>query len=86
MAFDHIAVIGAGAWGTALALTCLRAGRTVTLWEADAGKPDSSATRRESRFLPGVRLPDAISLPASSARPRGRTPSPRWFPPRPCGR
>ena len=36
MAFDHIAVIGAGAWGTALALTCARAGRKVTLWEPDA--------------------------------------------------
>ncbi len=36
MAFNHIAVIGAGAWGTALALTCARAGRKVTLWEHDA--------------------------------------------------
>ena len=36
MAFNHIAVIGAGAWGTALALTCARAGRKVTLWEQDA--------------------------------------------------
>ena len=36
MAFNHIAVIGGGAWGTALALTCARAGRKVTLWEQDA--------------------------------------------------
>ena len=30
MTFDHIAVVGGGAWGTALALTCARAGRKVT--------------------------------------------------------
>ena len=38
MAFNHIAVVGAGAWGTALALTCARAGREVTLWEPDAAQ------------------------------------------------
>ena len=42
MAFNHIAVIGGGAWGSALALTCARAGRKVTLWEHDAA---NAATR-----------------------------------------
>ncbi len=60
MPFNHIAVVGAGAWGTALALTCARAGRKVTLWESDAANAAQLATRRESLFLPGVRIDDSI--------------------------
>ena len=62
MAFEHIGVIGAGAWGTALALTCARAGRKVVLWEHDAVNAAHLAKARESLFLPGVRLDDAIAL------------------------
>ena len=71
MAFNHIAVIGAGAWGTALALTCARAGRSVTLWEPDATHAAEVASKRESRFLPGVRIDDSIAIaadPAAAAR------------------
>jgi len=62
MTFDHIAVIGGGAWGTALALTCARAGRKVTLWEHNAKNSAQLADKRESLFLPGVRLDDGIAL------------------------
>src|SRR5579885_3610525 len=62
MGFKHIAVIGAGAWGTALALTCARAGRQVTLWEHDAANVAQLKAKRESAFLPGVRLDDGIAL------------------------
>jgi len=62
MAFDTIAVIGAGAWGTALALTCARAGRTVTLWEHDAANAENLKKKRESLFLLGVRIPDEIAI------------------------
>jgi glycerol-3-phosphate dehydrogenase (NAD(P)+) len=62
MTFDHIAVVGGGAWGSALALTSARAGRRVTLWEGDAANAAHLAERRESRFLPGVRIDDGISL------------------------
>jgi glycerol-3-phosphate dehydrogenase (NAD(P)+) len=62
MAFNRIAVIGGGAWGTALALTCARAGRQVTLWEHDAKNAAQLAAKRESLFLPGVRLDDGIAL------------------------
>jgi glycerol-3-phosphate dehydrogenase (NAD(P)+) len=62
MAFNHIAVIGAGAWGTALALTCARAGRKVTLWEHDAANAEQLANKRESLYLPGVRLDDGIAV------------------------
>lgn len=62
MSFDRIAVLGGGAWGTALALTCARAGRQVTLWEFEPGNAEHLASKRESRFLPGVRLPDTIKV------------------------
>jgi glycerol-3-phosphate dehydrogenase (NAD(P)+) len=62
MPFNHIAVIGAGAWGTALALTCARAGRKVTLWEADAANAAALKAKRESLFLPGVRIDDSVII------------------------
>ncbi|MDP2411189.1 MAG: NAD(P)H-dependent glycerol-3-phosphate dehydrogenase [Pseudolabrys sp.] len=62
MTIQRITVLGGGAWGTALAQTCARAGRDVTLWEFDAGNADHLASRRESRFLPGVKLDDGIKI------------------------
>ena len=62
MTIQRIAVLGGGAWGTALAQTCARAGRSVTLWEHEAGNAETSASKRESRFLPGVRLEDRIKV------------------------
>ena len=62
MTIQKISVLGGGAWGTALALTCARAGRDVTLWEFDAGNAEHLAGKRESRFLPGVKLDDAIKV------------------------
>ena len=58
---ERIGIIGAGAWGTALAATARRAGRTVTLW---AHEPEVArtiaATGRNDAFLPGVTLPEGI--------------------------
>jgi glycerol-3-phosphate dehydrogenase (NAD(P)+) len=62
VSFNHIAVIGGGAWGTALALTCARAGRQVTLWEHDPANAAQLAGKRESLFLPGVRIDDGIAI------------------------
>jgi glycerol-3-phosphate dehydrogenase (NAD(P)+) len=59
---QRIAVLGGGAWGTALAQTCARAGRGVTLWEHEAGNAQQLETKRESQFLPGVRLDDGIKV------------------------
>ena len=54
-----MAVVGAGAWGTALAIQAARAGSRVTLWarSLDALQPDRSLRR-----LPGLTLPDAVTL------------------------
>ena len=60
MAFDRIAVLGGGAWGTALANVAARAGRKVTLWEHEAQNAEQLEKQRESRFLPGVKLEDGI--------------------------
>jgi glycerol-3-phosphate dehydrogenase (NAD(P)+) len=62
MAIDRITVMGGGAWGTALAQTIARAGRKVTLWEFHAESADHLIGKRESRFLPGVRLDDSITV------------------------
>ncbi|NEV75727.1 NAD(P)-binding domain-containing protein, partial [Rhodopseudomonas sp. BR0C11] len=59
---NSIAVLGGGAWGTALAQTAARAGRNVTLWEHDAGNAEHLIAARESRFLPGVRLEPSIQV------------------------
>ncbi len=52
-----IGVVGAGAWGTALAATARRAGRQVVLW---AHEPEVAAaiaaTGENARYLPGVAL------------------------------
>ncbi|HZP71348.1 MAG TPA: NAD(P)H-dependent glycerol-3-phosphate dehydrogenase [Pseudolabrys sp.] len=62
MSLQRIAVLGGGAWGTALALTCARAGRDVTLWEFDARNSEHLSASRESLFLPGVKLDERIGL------------------------
>jgi glycerol-3-phosphate dehydrogenase (NAD(P)+) len=57
--FSHLAVLGAGAWGTALAAVASLAGRRVTLWGRDGAAMTAIArTRRNARFLPGIALPE----------------------------
>ena len=67
-----IAVIGAGAWGTALAISAANAGGTsarhqVTLWARDAAQLAAmQAQRINTRYLPGIALPDALLLAGGS--------------------
>ena len=60
------AVLGAGAWGTALAChLAARPGHAVRLWAARAATADDLLTRRENRRqLPGVPIPDAVRVTA----------------------
>ena len=60
MAFDRIAVVGAGAWGIALANVIARAGRTVLLAAREGA--DVLAKTRESPRLPGVQLDARIAV------------------------
>lgn len=60
----NITVIGAGAWGTALAIS-LSASHRVTLWARDAAQIEAMrATRRNQRYLPDILLPDSLELSA----------------------
>jgi len=54
---SRVLVVGAGAWGTALALHAARAGLQVSLWARD---PAPILATRHSPRLPGHRLPDDI--------------------------
>lgn len=60
----RLTVAGAGAWGTALAITfCAR--HHTTLWARDAHAARRLATIRENqRYLPGCRLPEALNIEA----------------------
>ena len=61
MEFRTAGVIGAGAWGTALAQVCARAGLEVVLQAREPEVIDSIAARRVNEaFLPGVELDAAI--------------------------
>ena len=56
--YERIGVIGAGAWGTALALIAARAGRSVSLWAREPEVVESiTRTRQNAPFLPGIALP-----------------------------
>ena len=58
----NITVIGAGAWGTALAIS-LAANHRVTLWGRDAAQiAEMQASRRNQRYLPDIPLPDYLEL------------------------
>jgi glycerol-3-phosphate dehydrogenase (NAD(P)+) len=60
--FSHISVLGAGAWGTALALAAQSAGRKTTLWVREPEVLDSIRTRGENRFLPDVTIPRDLTV------------------------
>jgi len=54
-------ILGAGAWGTALAVTLRRAGRTVLLWDHESAHVAEIADRRQNvRHLPGIVLDDGV--------------------------
>jgi glycerol-3-phosphate dehydrogenase (NAD(P)+) len=61
---DRIAVVGAGAWGTALANTIARAGRTVTLLARDGAAAGAMVTARESPRLPGIPIDPRVTITA----------------------
>ena len=60
--YPRIAVLGAGAWGTALALTALAAGRDTLLWVREDDVLAGIRAERRNRFLPDVILPGALQV------------------------
>lgn len=64
-AIQTIGVVGAGAWGAALAINAARAGRQVTLWGRDhLAMKALHATRVNERYLPDIKLDPAIDVTA----------------------
>ena len=62
-----VTVLGAGSWGTALAMHLARAGRPVRLWARDPALAASMRARRENpRYLPGATLPEGVSVTADA--------------------
>ena len=60
--YQSVAVIGAGAWGTALASVAARAGREVTLCARDAAAAGAMMATHENPRLPGVQLDPRIAV------------------------
>ncbi|WP_137180699.1 NAD(P)H-dependent glycerol-3-phosphate dehydrogenase [Roseomonas sp. AR75] len=64
----RIAVLGAGAWGTALAVQAARAGNSVGLWARNPERAAAIASgRQNATYLPGVTLSPAIEVTADPA-------------------
>jgi glycerol-3-phosphate dehydrogenase (NAD(P)+) len=61
----NLAVLGAGAWGTALA-TSLSAPHAVRLWARDPQRAAEMKARRRSPYLPEVPIPDAVEITADA--------------------
>jgi glycerol-3-phosphate dehydrogenase (NAD(P)+) len=59
----EIAVLGAGSWGTALAIQCARAGRPARLWGRNRAHVEAMAQERTNkRYLPDVEFPASLQL------------------------
>jgi glycerol-3-phosphate dehydrogenase (NAD(P)+) len=59
----RIAVVGTGSWGTTLAVLMARAGHHTSLWARTPEEAEALRSARENRrFLPGVILPDALTI------------------------
>ena len=62
-----IVVLGAGSWGTALAIQFARGGESTVLWGRAEDEPENIARERENvRYLPGAKLPPALSIENAS--------------------
>ncbi len=61
-AMSGVQVVGAGAWGTALAVQAARAGCAVSLWARDPLRAEAMARTRLNPRLPGMLLPPAVAV------------------------
>ena len=68
LAIERLAIIGAGAWGTALAITARRAGSAVRLWAHEPEVTAALAERHENPvYLPGITIDAAIEATSDGA-------------------
>jgi glycerol-3-phosphate dehydrogenase (NAD(P)+) len=65
MALQTVGIVGAGAWGTGLAIIARRAGRDVLIWAHEAETvTDINQKHKNETFLPGIKLDKAIEATA----------------------
>jgi len=63
MSIAHTAIVGTGAWGTALAWLWGKDGRRVSLWGHNVNRVTRmQKTRENSDYLPGIRLPETVTV------------------------
>src|SRR5574338_678609 len=66
--FPNVAVLGAGAWGTALAQVAAAAGRAVTLWALEPEVVEAvNAGKGNPLYLPGIELNAAVRATGAMA-------------------
>jgi glycerol-3-phosphate dehydrogenase (NAD(P)+) len=64
----RIAVLGAGSWGTTLAVVLAENAHDVELWDHDGPRAQITQSMRENtRYLRGVKLPDNIAVTSELA-------------------
>jgi glycerol-3-phosphate dehydrogenase (NAD(P)+) len=69
MGKEHVAVLGDGGWGTALALLLAENGHDVRLWSKfPSYAAEVASTRQNRKFLPGVTIPNAVEVTSDAAR------------------
>jgi glycerol-3-phosphate dehydrogenase (NAD(P)+) len=67
-----IVVLGAGSWGTALAIQFARGGGPTVLWGRADDEPEKLARERENvRYLPGAKFPPSLAVEADLAKALG---------------
>ena len=63
MSVPRTAIVGAGGWGTALAVLWSRQADEITLWGHDPARTEKiRSTRENPEYLPGVKLPESITV------------------------
>ena len=67
--YSSIAVVGAGAWGTALAIVAAGNTAKVLLWARESEIAETLVgTRENTMFLPGVLVPESVEATLDIAR------------------
>ncbi len=68
MSVRHTAILGAGGWGTALAILWSKRGNPLTLWGHNPDRvAQLRATRENTEYLPGVKIPESIAITSDIA-------------------
>lgn len=68
MSFKRTAILGAGSWGTALAILWAKRGNQVALWGHNRDRVERlRATRENAEYLPGIPLPAAVHVTSELA-------------------